>query len=151
NAGGGILGGTPSVNAANGVAKFTDLIVTTDGSGYTLVASSPGLSSATSAPFSVTAPAPTAMPVPPPPPPVPTFCNPRPNVAVPTVPVGPGQLQATIASQTLPATPANSLQRFAIAGIENAVVRLNGAPVGGGFSLVLPAGTTQLTLLVQRQ
>src|SRR6185369_1034119 len=61
NAGAGTLGGTPTVNAVNGVATFTDLFVNTAGNGYTLTASASGLSSATSAPLNVSAaPAPPA-------------------------------------------------------------------------------------------
>jgi len=72
-------------------------------------------------------------------------------VAITTVPVGPGRLQATLTAQTLPATPANSLQRIAVARIDNATVLPNGAPVGPGASLVFPARTSQATLLIPRQ
>jgi hypothetical protein len=48
------LGGTTTVNAVNGVASFTDLSVTKAGTGYTLVATSGGLTQATSTPFGVT-------------------------------------------------------------------------------------------------
>jgi hypothetical protein len=49
------LGGTPTVNSQNGVATFSDLTVDNAGS-YTLSATSPGLTSATSTGFIVTAP-----------------------------------------------------------------------------------------------
>lgn len=53
NPGGGILSGTLSVPASAGVAAFSDLSINAAGTGYTLVASSPGLPSATSAPFDI--------------------------------------------------------------------------------------------------
>jgi hypothetical protein len=56
NPGGGTLGGTLTVNDVNGIATFSDLSVSAAGTGYTLVVSSAGLSSATSTPFDVTAP-----------------------------------------------------------------------------------------------
>ena len=157
NAGAGILGGTATVTAVNGVATFTDLFVNAAGSGYTLVASANNLQSATSAPFTITAPqetAPTATPTSVPtaiPTPVPTFCNPRPNVGVAAAPTAPGQLLATIASQILPATPSNGLQRITITHIDNATVSLNGAVLGSGQVVPLAGGTTQVALLVQRQ
>lgn len=51
NPGGSTLGGTRTHNAASGVASFGDLTVNNAGGPYTLVASSPGLTSATSKPF----------------------------------------------------------------------------------------------------
>ena len=50
---GGALSGTASVTAVNGVATFSGLSVDRAGTGYTLTASFTGLTSATSAPFSV--------------------------------------------------------------------------------------------------
>jgi hypothetical protein len=51
---GATLGGTPTVNAVNGVASFSDLTVNVAGDGYTLVASAPDLPPpATSTPFNV--------------------------------------------------------------------------------------------------
>jgi N-acetylneuraminic acid mutarotase len=152
NAGGGTLGGTPTANIVNGVATFTDLFVTVPGNGYTLVASSGSLQAATSATFTIAAlPTPTPTLVPPAPTSAPTFCSPRPNVAVTSAPAGPGQLQATISAQTLPATPSNGLQRITFSRVENAVVLLNGSPAGNGASISLPGGTSQVTLLVRRQ
>jgi hypothetical protein len=49
----GTLGGTVTVAAVHGVVRFADLTVAKAGTGYTLSASAPGLSVATSAPFSV--------------------------------------------------------------------------------------------------
>ncbi len=51
NPGGATLGGTTTKNAVNGVATFSDLTLNEPGVGYTLVASSPGLTSATSNAF----------------------------------------------------------------------------------------------------
>lgn len=56
--GGGTLGGTTTVNAVGGVATFTNLTVTGTAGARTLQFSSPGLTSATSASFDVTAPPP---------------------------------------------------------------------------------------------
>jgi hypothetical protein len=50
---GGTLAGTLSRTAVNGIATFSDLSVDRIGSGYTLAATSPGLSGATSATFTV--------------------------------------------------------------------------------------------------
>ncbi|XXF79957.1 hypothetical protein P2318_09465 [Myxococcaceae bacterium GXIMD 01537] len=53
NPGGGTLGGTTLATASDSVARFDALSLTRSGTGYTLVASSPGLASATSAAFTV--------------------------------------------------------------------------------------------------
>ncbi len=53
NPGGGTLSGTTTVNAVAGVASFTDLTIDQVGTGYTLVATSGSLSSATSAAFGI--------------------------------------------------------------------------------------------------
>ncbi|MBF5041990.1 hypothetical protein FGE12_06260 [Aggregicoccus sp. 17bor-14] len=55
NPGSTTLGGTTTVAAVGGVARFTSLQVTRAASGYTLSASSSGLSGATSSAFSITA------------------------------------------------------------------------------------------------
>lgn len=60
NAGSGTLAGTTSKAAVNGVASFSDLAIDNTGTGYTLVASSTGLTNATSTAFNITAPAPSA-------------------------------------------------------------------------------------------
>lgn len=54
NPGGATLGGTTTVNAAGGVARFGNVIVNNVGAGYTLVASAAGLTPDTSAAFTVT-------------------------------------------------------------------------------------------------
>jgi len=51
NPSGGVLSGTASVQASGGVAEYSDLAVDNPGNGYTLVATSTGLTSATSQPF----------------------------------------------------------------------------------------------------
>ncbi|HEY3265351.1 MAG TPA: S8 family serine peptidase [Armatimonadota bacterium] len=51
------LTGTVTVSAVNGVATFTNVAVDTPGTGYVLVASSGGLTTASSNPFNVTLPA----------------------------------------------------------------------------------------------
>jgi trimeric autotransporter adhesin len=55
NPGGGTLSGTLSVNASSGVATFADLSINKSGTGYKLTMTSPGLTSAVSATFNVTA------------------------------------------------------------------------------------------------
>jgi 3-methyl-2-oxobutanoate hydroxymethyltransferase len=54
NPGAGTLSGTVSLVASNGVATFSNLSINKVGTGYTLVASSTGLTSATSGAFNVT-------------------------------------------------------------------------------------------------
>ena len=49
----GILGGTATATPVNGVATFPNLTISAGGKGYTLTASSAGLTGATSAPFNV--------------------------------------------------------------------------------------------------
>ena len=53
NAGGGVLEGSTTRSAVSGVATFTDLRINNVGTGYTLTASSPNLTGATSTPFAV--------------------------------------------------------------------------------------------------
>ena len=62
NAGGSgtVLGGTLTATAVNGVATFSGLTLNKPGNGYTLMASTNGLTSAMSAAFNVTSPAPPA-------------------------------------------------------------------------------------------
>jgi hypothetical protein len=54
NPGKGTLSGTLTVNAVAGNATFPGLSINQPGTGYTLVATSPGLGSVTSAPFNIT-------------------------------------------------------------------------------------------------
>ena len=60
NPSGGTLSGTATVAAVNGAATFSDLSINKTGTGYTLGASTSGLSSATSTAFSITAATPSA-------------------------------------------------------------------------------------------
>lgn len=53
--GGNGLAGTLTVAPVNGIATFRDLSISNAGTGYTLVATSPGLGSATSSSFAITA------------------------------------------------------------------------------------------------
>jgi Chitobiase/beta-hexosaminidase C-terminal domain/Right handed beta helix region len=57
------LGGTLTVTPKNGVATFSNLTVGTAGSGYTLLATSPRLTSATSTSFTISAPSTASSPV----------------------------------------------------------------------------------------
>ena len=54
NPGGGTLSGTLTKTASNGVATFSDLSINKKGVGYTLIASSPNLTSSTTNPFNIT-------------------------------------------------------------------------------------------------
>jgi hypothetical protein len=54
NPGGGTLSGTTSVTVSGGAATFNNLVINKAGNGYTLVASSGTLTSATSASFNIT-------------------------------------------------------------------------------------------------
>jgi hypothetical protein len=56
NPGSGTLGGTKTQAAVNGLATFSGLSIDNAGSGYTLTASSTGLTGATSSSFNITAP-----------------------------------------------------------------------------------------------
>jgi len=53
SASGGILSGTTSVTASGGLAIFPSLVISQAGSGYTLIASAPGLVSVSSSTFTV--------------------------------------------------------------------------------------------------
>jgi hypothetical protein len=53
NPGPGSLSGTTTVDASAGVASFSDLSINAAGTNYTLVATSPGITSATSGPFDI--------------------------------------------------------------------------------------------------
>ena len=53
---GGNLSGTLSVTPVNAIASFGDLVISSSGSGYTLVGSAPGATGASSASFTITAP-----------------------------------------------------------------------------------------------
>ncbi|HYC30989.1 MAG TPA: PKD domain-containing protein, partial [Gemmatimonadales bacterium] len=53
NSGGGTLSGTLTQNAVNGVATFSDVSIDKQGNGYTLIASSPGLTQVTSVGFAI--------------------------------------------------------------------------------------------------
>ncbi|HEY6224322.1 MAG TPA: hypothetical protein VIW26_11085 [Gemmatimonadales bacterium] len=58
NPAGGTLSGTTTANAVNGVATFSNLSINNAGTGYTLQATSAGLTSATSGAFDITPPPP---------------------------------------------------------------------------------------------
>lgn len=152
NPGGGALGGTLTVNAVNGVATFSNLAVSAAGTGYTLVASASGLASATSAPFTVAAsPTPPSPPTEPPSSPAPPTgpCSPRPNVAVQTVRLGPGQVRATLAAGS--GTLAGTL-RIGPPGkpIQNASVDVQGGPSGVIASQDVPISGSEVVLTVTR-
>jgi hypothetical protein len=55
NPAGGLLAGTTSKDASEGLARFDDLTISQPGSGYMLIATAPGLTGASSAAFTVTA------------------------------------------------------------------------------------------------
>lgn len=53
NPGSGSLSGTTTVDASSGVASFRDLSISAPGIGYALLATSPGITQATSSPFTI--------------------------------------------------------------------------------------------------
>ncbi|PYP43143.1 MAG: hypothetical protein DMD43_00350, partial [Gemmatimonadetes bacterium] len=55
NPGGATLSGTTQAGAVNGIVTFADLVLNRVGTGYTFLVTSPGLTSATSSPFAVSA------------------------------------------------------------------------------------------------
>jgi hypothetical protein len=55
----GTLSGTTSMNTSNGMTAYSDLSINKGGTGYTLIASTSGITSATSDPFDISNPAPT--------------------------------------------------------------------------------------------
>jgi hypothetical protein len=61
NPGAATLGGTLTVNAVNGVASFSNITVSKAGSGFTLVATAAGLTSATSSAFNIVSAGPTQL------------------------------------------------------------------------------------------
>lgn len=61
NPGGGTLSGTKAVSAASGVSSFSNLSINKSGTGYTLIATSTGLASATSLGFNINAGAPSQL------------------------------------------------------------------------------------------
>ncbi|MDQ6671259.1 MAG: pilus assembly protein, partial [Chloroflexota bacterium] len=100
----GTLSGTTTVNAANGVATFSNLSIDMAGVGYTLIASSSGLASATSASFTISS-LPTATP---PPTLVPTAtptATPVPPTATPTATPVPPTATPVPPTPTPTATP----------------------------------------------
>jgi hypothetical protein len=70
---------------------------------------------------------------------------------VTTTKVGPGQLLATLATQTNVGTSTNVLSSVRILSIANAAVQINGSPVLAGQTIALPAGAQQAALLVVRE
>lgn len=54
NPSGGVLSGTTTVDAVDGIAELDDLAISAAGAGYTLVATAPGLTATTSPAFTVT-------------------------------------------------------------------------------------------------
>jgi hypothetical protein len=61
NPGGASLGGTTTASAVNGIAKFSNVVLTKAANGYTLVASGDGLTSRASSAFAVVAGAPASI------------------------------------------------------------------------------------------
>ncbi|HEX7546391.1 MAG TPA: hypothetical protein VF368_06670, partial [Gemmatimonadaceae bacterium] len=61
NPSGATLGGTLTVNAVAGVAIFSTLTVSKNGTGFTLAASSPGLTGVTTSPFNISAASPATL------------------------------------------------------------------------------------------
>jgi hypothetical protein len=122
NGGSATLGGTLTVNAVAGIATFNDLSVNVAGSGYTLSATSTGLTAATSSAFNVTTGAATAL----------------------TLSSGGGQTAATGAQL---AQIAVKVADAAGNGVAGEVVTF--AVVTGGGSIVVDNGTTDASGLAR--
>jgi hypothetical protein len=87
---------------------------------------------------------PTSTPVP-----TPISCTPRPHVLVTTRVVGPGQLEATVRSESLPLVPANALDSLTFGAPQNATVTLDGGDVSAGTPIPL-GGVGSATFVVTR-
>ena len=142
NPGSATLSGTKTVAAVNGVATFSNLSLNRAGTGYTLVATAPGLTSATSAAFNVVASAATQL----------TFtveppATARSGIAFPVNPV----LQVRDASGN-PAPTAGILVSAsiqpgsaALGGTLAATTNANGAATFNGLLISGPVGSYTLT------
>jgi hypothetical protein len=75
----------------------------------------------------------------------------RPNVRVTTAKVVAGRLQVTLAAQTSPSIPTNSLTNIRFTTMTNADVRLNNNAVTAGPTFPLAAGAQEATLVLARQ
>ena len=126
NPGQGTLGGTTTVQAVNGVASFPGLSVDKVGSGYTLVASATGLTSATSGQLNVLA--------------ARVSCAPRPRVQLAVVRDGPERLKVTVRAPQGTGNEDNRLQCLAFAPAVNGAIDVPAFP---GSPLASPrAGLT---------
>lgn len=127
--------------------------------------------SPTAPPTRTVSPTPTASPSPTPSPsptsaPASGPCTPRPSPAVHSEQLGPGRLRVTVTAQTSTSGWTNALSRLEVGAARNARVEVPGAAAGanggpsivpgqvagtpGNFDLLLPAGTQQVTFIVQR-
>jgi hypothetical protein len=125
NPGAGTLSGTTGVNAVNGVASFGDLSINKAASGYTLVASSSGLTSTTSAAFAIVAGAVTSI-----------WLNP--GAAMLTFPGGPTWVQ-------IHATPFDAGGNAAVTFVTWSTSDPNVATVNDGGVNVAGVGTATIT------
>jgi hypothetical protein len=76
--------------------------------------------------------------------------SPRPSVGVAVVPIGNGQLRATVRALTLPTTLTNEVRGLRIARLANARLSLNGQPLQESQVTQIPAGTQEVSLVVER-
>jgi hypothetical protein len=117
-----------------------------------IVVGAAGTSTFTPTPAATRTPTPTSTPASTPastPVPTPISCTPRPHVLVTTRALGPGQIEATVRSESLPLVPANALDILTFGTPQNATVTLNGSSVTPGEPIPL-GGVSSVTFVVHR-
>jgi hypothetical protein len=82
--------------------------------------------------------------------PTPTVCGPRPNVAIQTAQIGPGQIRGTLTVGRTALQPGNTRQQGQVAMLTDATATVNGVPVGAGQTVTLPPGTTSVQVVATR-
>ena len=144
NPSGGALSGTTTVNAQGGLAIFSGLSIDKAGVGYTLVASSGTLQSATSAPFQVDR----------------VSCTPRQRIEMTVAADGPGRLKVTLKAPQGAGNEDNRLRRVQFFAANNGSIDLpasTGQPARNGLTgspgpatVTLTERPATLTFWVQR-
>ncbi|HEY3279259.1 MAG TPA: hypothetical protein VGJ83_02005 [Gemmatimonadales bacterium] len=145
NPSGGVLAGSTTVSAVNGVAIFSDLSIAKTGGGYALIAATNGLAQATSAPFDVT-PGPAvrlAFRVQPRPAAADSMIKPSVEVAVQdnlgnTVTTATNLITMALGANPAGGTLAGMVSRSAVAGVAT-FADLSIDKVGSGYTLVATA------------
>ena len=79
-----------------------------------------------------------------------TVCEPRTPVRVTTRAIGGGRLEATIAATGLDVPLSNRLRSIGVGNAANARVFVSGALAAANSTVTLPAGTVEVTVIVER-